>query len=699
MTEQEEHRRKSRRDLLLVLLILPLGVLCMFVTGQVAIKLAPTWVLHADMSSYLDPNANFEALGDLPLFEPLNSDILTKPAWGNLFLTPQAFIPNRVIATKTPVPVNTAPPPPVAIINTPVEPPEATATQPIAIIIPTHGGPARADLSIEKSDNSPTYTPGTAINYTILVTDLGPDDATTVDVIDTVPAAITGLTVNCTPAAHCGTNTSTGNNISYTGASLVIGGVNQITISISGTVASGATGDLSNTARVVVPDNARYSDPYPSNNTATDTDTQHSVYDLAIAKTDGVDTYTTAAPLIYTVLVTNDNGPSDALGVSVTDNLPLQIASWTWVCSNVINASGCDGITSSTSNFTDTVNIQVGGRIEYTVTANPALLPPNPQNLTNTVSVLLPGGPIYNDPNLANNTATDVDIPWIDLQITKDDGTLVYSPPGPLTYTVTVINNSSFNLTGIPISDRIPPLITSWSWSCTGGCTPVTNSNTDFTDSINLLAGSSLVYTVTANINAGAVDPLENTAMVGLPTGLVDAVPGNNTATDTDVLDISDPIPPEIGTSPDGNIYALRSGSTLTLNIPTVVNGHAGPDLVYYEYVNVSDGEVYLDWIEVQIGDGTNWYTVFYWGDENPDLNSNMNFNNLLPPINSPPPPPYEPDQRHIQAADLTLFPPSGVSIDLDGYAPPGVYPFLRFIAPTGDMDGQLEIDAVLTLP
>lgn len=700
MTEQEDARRKSRRDLLLVLLILPLGVLCMFMTGQVAIRLAPDWVLNADMRSLLDPNAQFSAGGNQLYIEPLDPGILTLPAWGDLFLTPNATIPTRLIPTATPPPpARTPEPPPVR--NTPVDDPDPTATVVGPIILPTHPGSVLADLAIELSDNSRTYTPGTPINYTILVSNLGPDNALRFDVIDNIPAAITGLTVNCTPAVLCGTNTSNGNAVSFTGANLPYsGGINQITISVSGTVASGATGDLSNTAEIVVPNNPRFGDPNLSNNIVTDTDRQRSVYDLAITKTDGVDTYTVTSPINYTIVVTN-SGPSDALGITIRDNLPPQIASWTWTCRTVINASGCNGIIGSTTNFADTVNIVRTGRIEYSVTAYPSGLS---QDISNTASIVIPSGPGFVDPDLSNNSATDVNIPLIDLQIAKTDGVNTYLPGGNLTYTVTVTNNSTFNLSGITVIDNIPPLISSWTWTCApdpvapgASCTPGP-SNTNINDTaVNLPAGGAVTYTIDATINGTATGDLTNTASVILPAAYTDANPGNNTATDTDTYLATDPIPPQIGTTPDSIIYALPSGGVLTMNITTMVNGNPGPDLVYYEFAE--QGEVFLDWIQVEVGNGINWYTVFYWGDEIADTNSNMDYNSLLPPLLSPLPPPNEPDERHIQSADLMLFPPTGIAIDLDGIAPPGTYPFLRITALQNDADGQLEIDAILTIP
>ena len=203
MTDQEDTRRKSRRDLLLVLLILPLGVLCMFATGQAAISLAPDWVLNADMRSLLDPNAQFSAGGNQLFIEPLEPGILTLPAWGEFFLTPNASIPTRLISTATPPPPNTPPPPP-PVRNTPVDEPDPTATVSGPIIIPTNVGPLQADLIIQLSDNNSTYTPGTLINYTILVSNLGPDNALRFDILDNIPVVITGLSVNCTPATLCG---------------------------------------------------------------------------------------------------------------------------------------------------------------------------------------------------------------------------------------------------------------------------------------------------------------------------------------------------------------------------------------------------------------------------------------------------------------------------------------------------------------
>src|SRR5215207_5881289 len=64
--------------------------------------------------------------------------------------------------------------------------------------------------------------------------------------------------------------------------------------------------------------------------------------------------------------------------------------------------------------------------------------------------------------------------------------------------------------------------------------------------------------------------------------------------------------PPEIGTTPDGVVYILPTGGSLTLSINLVANGDGSFDLVYYERA-APGGGIFLDWVIVEIGDGTNW--------------------------------------------------------------------------------------------
>ena len=164
------------------------------------------------------------------------------------------------------------------------------------------------------------------------------------------------------------------------------------------------------------------------------------------------------------------------------------------------------------------------------------------------------------------------------------------------------------------------------------------------------------------------------------------------TVTQTPPVIPTDTTPPEIGTSPDGTVYSLPSGGSLTLGINLVANGDGNFDLVYYERPSPGGTGIFLDWVIVEISDGTNWYTIFNWGNNIADTNSNMDFNSLPNPQV-----PEETDQRDIPTS--ALYNGTGVAIDVDAIVPPGNYSYIRFTAPAGDADNQMEIDAIEVLP
>jgi len=126
-----------------------------------------------------------------------------------------------------------------------------------------------ADLSITKDDGRTSVTPGTAVGYSIVVSNAGPSTATNAVVNDPMPAGLNGVAWTCTASAGsaCGTATGTGNITNRT-VTLPSGG--SATFSVTATLAVTATGSLANTATVAAP--AGTTDPNTANNSATDTD-------------------------------------------------------------------------------------------------------------------------------------------------------------------------------------------------------------------------------------------------------------------------------------------------------------------------------------------------------------------------------------------------------------------------------------------
>jgi uncharacterized repeat protein (TIGR01451 family) len=303
-------------------------------------------------------------------------------------------------------------------------------------------------------------------------------------------------------------------------------------------------------------------------------------------------------------------------------------------------------------------------------------------------------------------TATNTPPPLVDLKITKTDGVTVYSTGSVLTYTITVTNNGPSNVTGAVITDAIPVQLNSWGWKCTAqtggatGCDSVAGNNANFSDTVNLPNGASIVYTVVARVLPGASGDLVNTAVVTAPVAYIEIDLLNNVSIDTDLFLPTATLPiGNIGDALDGltDLVAPGSSVTIRLSTPLTVNGHAGYDLVYYELANGAG--IQMDLVVLEIGDGNTWYTVFYWGDDAADTNSNMDIGVIGG---------TETDNRDFSALPdaAVLYNGTGVTIELDGVVPPGTYPYFRILSPPSaahpsgvDTDGGCDVDAIVILP
>ncbi len=116
---------------------------------------------------------------------------------------------------------------------------------------------ASADLSITKTPQPGPYGTGSALTYTIVVTNAGPGSAASVSVTDTIPPGTTFVSATPTQGSCSGTTTVT--------CSLgTIANAGSATISLTVTLPAVA-GPVSNTASVTTAS----SDPNPANNSAT----------------------------------------------------------------------------------------------------------------------------------------------------------------------------------------------------------------------------------------------------------------------------------------------------------------------------------------------------------------------------------------------------------------------------------------------
>jgi uncharacterized repeat protein (TIGR01451 family) len=186
-------------------------------------------------------------------------------------------------------------------------------------LIATGGTGAQADLGVTKTDGQATAVPGQAVIYTIVVTNAGPDAASSATISDTPPAALGSVAWTCSASAGSSCPASGSGPIAHT---VNVAANGTLTYSLTGTIDPAATGNLANTATVTAPPGV--SDPNLGNNSATDTDTLTPQADLSVAESDSPDPVGSGAPLAYTIQVTN-LGPSVSSGMAVTDTLPPQV--------------------------------------------------------------------------------------------------------------------------------------------------------------------------------------------------------------------------------------------------------------------------------------------------------------------------------------------------------------------------------------
>ncbi len=326
------------------------------------------------------------------------------------------------------------------------------------------------ELDIAKAVSNPTPGVGQTFTYTLTVQHLGSSTAHAFDLnlSDTLPASVAVSlppTVSNAPGGCAGTVTdsSAGNNISLTVASLPLGCA--LTVQYQAVVVSppAAPGDVINntanlawTSLVGVDPNERtsaggvddYADSASQNITFT-------AVDLRITKDDGGITSTAGGMVAYTLNYTNA-GNSVATGVVITETVPANTtfnagaSTPGWSCADGSPAGTTCTLTVGTLNPADS------GSVVFAVTVNNPL-PSGVTQIANTASIADDGthGADATPTDNSDDDTTPVDAAP-DLTITKDDGFTVVSPGQIVTYTLTIANVGTQDATGIVVTDTLP---------------------------------------------------------------------------------------------------------------------------------------------------------------------------------------------------------------------------------------------------
>ncbi|MEM7093500.1 MAG: hypothetical protein AAF567_10900 [Actinomycetota bacterium] len=371
-----------------------------------------------------------------------------------------------------------------------------------------------ADLSITKSPLGASASAGEAIEWEVVVANAGPSTATGVEVTDTLPP---GLSIVAEPAL-CDAGVCAI-------PSLVPG--QEIVLLFETLVDPSVTGELVNGASVT----SAVNDPDPSNNdTETDAIPVDVLTDLAVQKTSTPDPLVAGEAILYSIVVTN-NGPANAVGATIVDEVPAAILGAVASCASVAAPAACTVGSSDPAEFTVDIPAGASVSLEIAGTVDAGLA----GELTNTVTAT--PGPGAEDPTDENSTAVDVNpsLGQTDLSITKTSSPNPAVPGEAVTYTLTVTNAGPSQADGATVLDRIPAEIIAPSATCeTAAPNTCTASfvGDDMLSTVDLTPGTTAVITIEALVDSGAVTPIENEASVRAPVGFDDPDPSDNDATD-----------------------------------------------------------------------------------------------------------------------------------------------------------------------
>ncbi len=280
-----------------------------------------------------------------------------------------------------------------------------------------------------------------------------------------------------------------------------------------------------------------------------------STADLSITKTDGVTSATPGDSVTYTITATNA-GPDAAMGATVADALPATLTG-TWTC---VGAGGGSCTATGAGSINDTVNLPVGASVTYTVSA--AISAAASGSLINTATISAPAG--VTDPDPANNSATDTDTlaAVADLAISTTGSAASATPGGVASYVVTASNTGPSDATAAAITFA-PPSGWATAWTCagTGGGTCAAAGNDAINASVNLPAGASVTYTVTAQVPLTASGTRTSAAGIAAAVDVTDPTPGNNSASHS--VQVQAGLAVATASLPDGQIQQAYATTTL----------------------------------------------------------------------------------------------------------------------------------------
>ncbi|UCG23486.1 MAG: DUF11 domain-containing protein [Chloroflexota bacterium] len=293
-----------------------------------------------------------------------------------------------------------------------------------------------ADLSLTKFDDPDPVAAGERLTYTLVVSNSGPSIASMVKLEDTLPPS---TTISSTHSSH-GLGCDDKPNLECQLLDILPG--TQATVTIIVDVAPNAPPSLTNIAEV----KSLTFDNLMANNFVSETTTVTTSADLAIAKANWPNPATAGETLTYTLVVTN-LGPSDAIGVVVTDTLPGGVS---LITANPSQGTGCSAGSAPTCTL---------GFIPPNATASVTIVVSVTSSVSTTLMNVADVAAATADPFPQNNhyellTAVES---VADLSLEKLATPEPATAGTALTYTLAISNAGPSVAYGVVLTDFLPP--------------------------------------------------------------------------------------------------------------------------------------------------------------------------------------------------------------------------------------------------
>jgi uncharacterized repeat protein (TIGR01451 family) len=413
--------------------------------------------------------------------------------------------------------------------------------------------PLIGDLELTKTVDDASPNVGQNITFTITVDNLGPDQATNVEVTDLLPAGLTFVSSNPSQGAYvAGTGIWTVGTINANSDATL-----QIVATVTAAVLALPGRSVTNSAEITASDQPD-PDSTPNNDIPAEDD-QDSVavtvpqIDLSLLKSVDDSTPNRNQNVTFTLTLANA-GPDQATGVAVTDLLPTGL---TFVSSNPSVGtynSGTGVWTVGALNGGGTATLQIVATVvgatplTPTITNNAQVTAANENDVNSTVN-----NGIGNGENDQASVVLDLNVVDLSLLKSVDDNTPNRNQN--VTFTLTLANAGPDAATNVAVTDLLP-----------AGLTFVSSN-----PSVGTYASGTGIWTV-GSLASGANATLQIVATVAGTAPLTPTITNNAQVTAADGFDPNSTVNNGIGNGEDDQASVVLDLNVIDLSLTKTVD-------------------------------------------------------------------------------------------------------------------------------